>query len=282
MPTRKRSNDVASAAVTLAPLPEPFGDEVGGFQLPMRKLLARDGGTATPLKSTGPEHLTPRPDGRNPTDYAGCEEWTRLRWAWEFLIRNEAFRRACDGTVDGASRKETSELCETFGLKRFKHYRTGYRVGGFPRFAASSVTSWSRVDEEKFARLKLPTKLNPGEVLIRFDLNPALSNARSIRAQVSRAKNRLDARLTEYLSSKGKQRQYEKPKSDHFLVALRMSDAKAAKMKNAAIARMLFPTVVRGKSDDEAASYFKSRYRSARDLIEGGYMAVAASQDAQY
>ena len=93
---------------------------------------------------------------------------------------------------------------------------------------------------------------------------------------------RLEGQLTKYLQNHGKTQVFEKPKSNHFLVALRMSDAKAAKMKNASIARMLFPSVVRGKTDEEAARYFKSRYRSARDLIDSGYAAVAASQDAHY
>ena len=220
--------------------------------------------------------VIPVADGTSEAQYAGHEAWSNRKWAWEFLRRNVQFREACDALGESSGKHEQELICERFGITWFRDYRDRVK-GRFPSFVPGSISSWSKIDGPKYTLVGLPTQLKPGEVLIRFNLLPALSNARALTAQLERAKSRLESRLKYLADASGKPLVVEKPKRDNFLVAIRMSDAKDAGMSRAAIARMLFPDVVKGASNAEAADYFKSRYRSARELIDTGYLAVATS-----
>lgn len=231
----------------------------------------------TPLPPSPSSGTKARPDGTRVEQYPGNERWSKRRWAWEFLKRNDAFRAACDQLGETPDEEGKRLVCKRFGLARFRHYGDSYR-DPFPKFALASVSSWTQIDGPGFDASDLPTELEAGQVLIRFDLNPALKNARALSAQIHSATQRLEKRLNYLAKALGRQLVYEKPKTQNFLLALRMSDAKASGMTRAAIARLLFPMVVRDRTDDEAAQYFKSRYRFARESIESGYLAVAASR----
>ena len=216
-----------------------------------------------------------RPDGKSLDQYPGHEHWTKRRWAWEFLTRNESFRRACDAS-EQLSEDEKLAIAATFGLRKFKHYKSKYGSSR-PLFVTGQVRSWSNIVGEKYSA-DVPSNLPYGMVMVQFDLVPALTNERALEAQLLHAARRLRDRLKDLASSEGKRPLALKPKTLHFLNALRMADARASGMKRSDVARLLFPGVTRGRTDDEAAQHFKSHFRSAKELFDRGYLAVAASE----
>ncbi len=218
-----------------------------------------------------------RPNGRFIQQYAKHETWSKRRWAWEFLKRNEEFRAACDG-LDSCADDDVRRvaICERFGLLRFRHYNERY-VRPFPNFALGNVRAWIRLEGLDHLAGEARIPLKPGQVAILFDLNHALTNVRSLRAQLAHARRRLERYLKRLAVVSGKTPLEPKPKSDHFLDCLRMLDAKADGMPRADIARMLFPDEAKGYDNEQARELFKNRFRPAQDLIRGGYLDVASA-----
>lgn len=264
-------------------------DNFNGLHEEPQDTTPTDSGVATPRAAGTPVRASatlkplapgPRPDGSRIEHYRKHEAWSKRRWAWEFLKRNVSFRAACERIVDmpeGPARGEAEqEACEKFGLFSYRHYNADY-AKPYPNFALGRVRSWTQIDHAGYDVSDVPTVLKNGQVLMLFDLNHALVNTRALSGQIAHARRKLERRLAILSSSSSTVPASPKPKTDHFVVCLRMLDAKASGMTAAAIARMLFPDETCHLDKDEARELFKSRFRPANDLVRGGYREVASA-----
>lgn len=184
-----------------------------------------------------------RPDGRSLEQYKGNEKWSHKRWAWEFLRRNTEFLRQCKMLIEAPDLAPTEEeIAEQFGLKRFKSAKSPYgKKGEFerPRFVAGTVSSYSRLTEE---RGRLPRRLQQGEVAFILDLNSALSNAASLKKQISNVRKIAEKRLRTLaeLRNVATVPQY-RIHSEKLLPYLRILDARAAGMTRQAVFKLVLP-----------------------------------------
>lgn len=165
-----------------------------------------------------------RPDGTNEKDYANCEKWPPKRWAWEFLRRNPSFRSDSKAVL-GKSEAEQRAVAEKYSLKRFKPANEAYRgPHGVPIFLGSSIRSWTNWDESLLELTKI--KLKQSQVVILFDLEKAMVDRRSLRAQLLEAEKRLRSRLAELEAVRRKKADDHKPKSHVLKTYLRLLDLK--------------------------------------------------------
>jgi hypothetical protein len=172
---------------------------------------------------------SPRPDGTDLSRYRGWERWTPRHWAWEFLRRNPRFQAACRrvAEADEASRQQ---VATEYGLRQFKHYAEAYAGGERPRptFVAATPAIWSLMDDDAAAARVRRIRLQPGQVLVRFDLAAASPHALALDAQLRRATTRLDAKLQELRSRLNQVPSRRAPKSTVFIKCLRYLDLVAS------------------------------------------------------
>lgn len=216
------------------------------------------------------------------------KKWDNRRWAWEFLRRNKAFIRAC-ANLHAATTEERSVIepmiAREFHLKKFKHCDEPYR-NHRPLF--NEIAWWGC--QEGLREKKLGVSLQQGQILVRFDLEPALRSKKALKVQLNRA----DTILTKQLEALATERKIELVR-DAFrpgdvadkLKCLRMLDAKlhadipgvrarGEALTDAQIYQMLYPDESEDKLDDEdRADALDDAYRNALKLAEHNYLKLA-------
>lgn len=222
------------------------------------------------------------------THYAGYEDWSNQHWAWEFLRRGITFQERCDEVQNWPNSRLTRMnkmyIAKAFGLKKYKYYKEDYASGDTPnpRFTSEFVSYWSRIDEDAYADQVLPTSLNFGEALIRFDILAMEKSKKSLSAQLNSAKERLQQGLEQYLNQK-------KTKSGDFknkiplIELLRTFDAfkykatpQGAKLTNLAIANEILPQSPNPPLDPEGD--IQSRRKRAMEYVVLIYQDLAATK----
>jgi hypothetical protein len=155
----------------------------------------------------------PRPTGLDEREYVNWQKWTGNRWAWEFLRRNPQFQSDCRTVDQNDSPARRNELCEKWGLRRYKSYKEPYRKHGKP---ASFVTSVRILGSRRKLR---NVQLADGQVAVVFNC------LFSLRKQLAYAAERLKRRQ-EALEKSGKriERTNKKPRPVNFLYCLRALD----------------------------------------------------------
>ncbi len=152
------------------------------------------------------------PTGMNIDDYPGCESWSNLKWAWEFLRRNKTFQEQCDH-IRGWPQRDTPlkrsrqrNTASTFGLKKFKDYIEDFERGQTPnpRFLSEAISFWSRVNEKSYKHQVLPSSLRDGEALVKFDIKSIMKSSKSLDAQLLAAKVALENAFKRYLKQANK------------------------------------------------------------------------------
>lgn len=171
-----------------------------------------------------------RPDGLSVDRYKGHETWSYRRWAWEFLRRDDDFIRAC-AAVDRNERTEP-EVAKEFHLSKFKHCNMGFnsKKSPAPRYTIQAIKKWANLKsgETKEPQVRLKVELEPGQVLLRFDLNQEFIVGGSLDAQLRVAKRTLEKTLTAYVeAAKKKPAPKKKPERKSFLELLRRLDVVA-------------------------------------------------------
>ena len=136
-----------------------------------------------------PAKHCPPPDGMNDADYKNFEKVPGAGWAWIFLRRNPEFRRRCAelANCDDLERRTQERLiARDFGLRRFKHCDERYGAAGERRPIFNPLARW-RSPESKDEVLKHTATLREGQVLLRFDVRPALTDEKSLMVQLASA-----------------------------------------------------------------------------------------------
>lgn len=228
------------------------------------------------------------PDGLSIADYPGYETWGNAAWAWQFLRRNEKFQERCDHIRSWPNSKLKrmwkANIAHAFGLKKFKDYIEDFDSGKTPqpKFASKSVSAWANIDKEQYESLVLPSKLRPGQVLLRFDLDAMGKTKKSLRAQIDDAHEALEALLAERLKVTDSSPKAPKPKAP-FIEVLRAYDAEIYKQSPSGkgityevIAKAILPQFP-GPPLDPVGD-INSRIERGEEYVELLYLDLAATK----
>lgn len=222
-----------------------------------------------------------RATGEKISDYKNYKNWSNDRWAWEFLRRNPAYRKAClaleELEGDALDEKE-QEVARNFHLKRFVHWKISFSKGA-PRFLMHST--WQKIREGQESR-KLRISIRPDQVAVRFNLAPALLTKRSIEAQIKAVEHTLRKRLSELAElTKMTPRATKTPDAEMLIRWLRLLDAKRNRIPNAQIYEWLSPQLEGTKKQRTEGDGSKPQdevddmLRSANSMRDFGYLSIA-------
>jgi hypothetical protein len=219
-----------------------------------------------------------RPDGLSVDRYKGHETWSYRRWAWEFLRRDDDFIRAC-AAVDRNERTEP-DVAKEFHLSKFKHCNMGFKSkkSPAPRYTVQAIKKWANVNnsETNSSQVRLKAELEPGQVLLRFDLNQELIVGGSLDAQLRVAKRTLEKTLTAYLeAAKKKRAPKKKPERKSFLELLRRLDAVAGHDYGAHGLAVLQPDDFLDLDSTGSSKKMDSLMRTPREYAKRVYLSLA-------
>lgn len=226
------------------------------------------------IKSETQKARVSRPDGVDLTRYKGLKNWSYRRWAWEFLRRNEEFIEAC-GRVEHATDDEKQIVADTFGLSKFKSFKDKYRAQKNKTiFSTDEIGSWSNLNKDINRKLK-PIKIQPGQVLIRFDLASAIVDKKALEKQLQLAEKRLRQRLISYASELKITPASHNHKIVTFGIYLRILDLLADKKTDIECAQAIFPKETQGKDSNEVRFHVKNRKTQALSYANIKYRFLA-------
>lgn len=222
-----------------------------------------------------PKKKSPRPDGSNQERYKNCEKWSYRRWAWEFLRRNKRFIEACERVKDG-SEEQKATVAKEFGLKRFKSCNEAYGGrSGRPAFDDGGIISWSNLGQHKEMSRRIKIRRDFGQVVIRFNLLPAIDNDSALDTQLDKAKQRLDERLNALRAKLHKPAPKQpKPQSDLFGRYIRLLDLRAYKNTYVECAKVIFPEFAY-LTNSELSNLVKNSIKTANGYAAKGYRHLA-------
>lgn len=221
------------------------------------------------------------PSGEHVKSYGKYEKWTNRRWAWEFLCRNKEFRQRCDATesLDGDERcNEERKIAKAFHLKVFKHWKEKYGTD-HPKFLKAHL--WYKFPDGERSK-KLTILMREDQVVIRFNLSPALLTTRALDAQIEVATGVLRRRLNELAAAEG-----AKPKAtrtshlNNRLRWLRLLDATYAGATKETIYEWIKDSLKDNKrmkspdAQDDPAGAIDDMLRSAKDMTKTEYLTFA-------
>jgi hypothetical protein len=231
------------------------------------------------------------PDGSDSACYEQFETASRLRRAWECLIRIAEFRRACANVQAGMV--GSSAVAKEWGLYAFKCCTEPFDVGREPRFSSSWVRMFVRKQGKRCRRIGL----EKGQIAFVVDVEQMLRDPASMRAQLATLERRLTSRHAAMM--KTGRPDYEAPLTRvvdrTFGACLQLNDLErsghsAEQIKG--IVQHLSSTngkaplgeLPRGPSAEERANidkrFFDLRKRSKKLINCMGYLALAAHHHA--
>ncbi|MQR00230.1 transcriptional regulator domain-containing protein [Glaciimonas soli] len=218
--------------------------------------------------------------------YRGYKKWSNRRWAWEFLRRNISFQKICHEILKIESdEKKTNAMkvaARKYGLKIFKHCGDHYgtqKEGNRPIF--NGISYWYKVDDGEIRKQRI--SFHKGQVVIRFDVSPALIDKKALNLQLLRAKELLQNRISE-MNGITPQRKQINIIPDEYLKFLRMLDADYnSDESQTTIYVMLNPKDESAISNDKDAQREKFKTLNARveNLTTHGYMTIALTAKKQ-
>lgn len=214
-------------------------------------------------------------DGENMAVYKGHEKWSRRRWAWEFLRRNEKFQEDCDrANLDDP--EAIDAIAKEFGLRKFKNYRESFSIGDKPTFSVSVRMYQSQENVDRRLRLE------SSEVLLRFNLSYATKNNKFLKGQLTQTRGLLKKAIQVVID-----RQEERPLNKklvvnpaEYLKRLRVLDAVRFKNKShSVIFQLLYPKESRGADNIQNAKALRSRRDTALELTRNSLAIAACSYE---
>ncbi len=205
------------------------------------------------------------PNGESEHDYERCKTWSRKRWAWEFLIRNEQFRDACEKVrliADETEQKRTAaRVSAEFGLRKFKHWASRFddekpRLVSIVTFLPSIEEFVERVKGKSTEVCRKRLSLSPTQVIIKFDIRPTqVARTTALNAQIKAAKKRLEKFADAFQEIEpGAQKKKQTTTTDQLLIYLRAYDLYLNSKDDADIC-----LTIRGESRDRGTAEAKRK-----------------------
>jgi hypothetical protein len=163
-----------------------------------------------------------------------------------------------------------------FGLRRYKPFTEGFGGRGRrqPAFAAATPTIWSLIEDDLTADRVRRVRLQPGQVLVRFDLTAASPYTSALDAQLRRTTTLLQTKLDELRSRLNQVPATRAPKSTVFIKCLRYLDLVAAGKNSTDAMRVL-------KGRKEIDSKERSETASQAQKFVEDYVVIALMKTAQ-
>jgi hypothetical protein len=222
-----------------------------------------------------------RPDGTDIRRYKSINKWTYRRWAWEFLRRNEEFIRKCDSLNADSDEEEKQRVADQFGLRRFKDYREPYaKKSGMPKFEIGTIKSHHNLDLSRNEAISKRIKIQPGEVLIRFDLNQAADDIQALKKQLRLANQSLIKHLSTYTNQPRKREFTHAHDFKRFGIYLRLLDLKNSNVSHLNCAKAIFTNFENTPKENLPEDHiFNSgitkRYSAAKKYANSNYRYLA-------
>ena len=163
-----------------------------------------------------------------------------------------------------------------FGLRRYKPFTENFGGRGRrqPAFVAATPTVWSLIEDDLNAARMCRIRLQPGQVLVRFDLTAASPYTAALDAQLRRATNLLQTKLDELRSRLNQVPAPRAPKTTAFLKCLRYLDLVAAGRNSTDAMRVL-------KGRKEIDSKERSETATQAQKLVEDYVVIALMKTAQ-
>lgn len=238
------------------------------------------------------------PTGDNLDEYIDWQAWSNVRWAWEFLRRNQEYAELCNMVKNGSIdvKKCKRIVKRKFGLLDFKDCFEPFDMSASfkpPRFVSAKVASFSRVTrkQEKAHLLVSKIRISRGEVLIRFDVTQ-IDTLRSLKGQIAAATELLKLRENQWLKRKEVERGKGQRNNYYLLSLLRLLDfdktrktvSTYGELTNSKVYQILYPFTLDEKKSGVIPSsqdVFDKEFYAARKKAEsytkkGRYLDMAA------
>lgn len=187
------------------------------------------------------------PSGEDLAEYEGHENWPPRRWAWEFLRRNDRFRRACR-SVDPQDIRGQKKIAREFGLREFKDYRMPFGTGRRrPKFRVNWIGYTTNAGRKSKRTISSRTLL-PGQVIVRFDLASMCWDKKAIEPQLRVARKVIEEQLAIHAKAQfGADHvvQDRRPKSDLLIRHLRTLDLLRRRLSIPQIIGKLYPALTK-------------------------------------
>lgn len=224
----------------------------------------------------------------NDADYKHFERVPGAGWAWVFLRRNPEFRRRCAELANYDKRERGIQECliaRDFGLRRFKHCDERYGAPGERRPLFNPLARW-RSPESKDEVLQHTAIVREGQVLLRFDVRPALVDQKSLMVQLASALRVLELERKKlqtaeaFLTSAKARSSAIRAKGDHRrrIVWLRILDAHNNKIDPMEALAKISPVdygMPTPRLLHERQQAHRDLLATAQDLAERRYLAMA-------
>ena len=224
---------------------------------------------------------TNRPTGLELDRYKGHENWSYRRWAWEFLRRDVDFIKACEA-VDRKEREVIAVAAE-FHLSQFKHYKKGFKSKSevAPKFSARTIQSIKNIEgvDPENRTIAIRTRLQPGQVLLIFNINHECIVHGSIKAQLRVAKKVLNDSFSAYTRNQNRGAKKEnRPQMKNLVDLLRNLDAEASHETLIQGMERLHPEKFASLESEEKSKEAWKLMRTARKYAKEVYLSLAVHE----
>ena len=239
------------------------------------------------------------PTGQRAGEYEGWEKWGDIKWAWEFLKRNNEYQECCVKCERNSTsiRKRNAIARKEFGLLQFKDYREPFEGNEVvsPRFVTTNIQYWPQITEKQQQKCRdrnLKLVVRPGEVVFKFDLRAVEKTSKTIDGQLCAARTLLTKLTDQWLAlvkKTTKRRPRKRLAGREALELLRLLDLIAFndarptrdRLSNATLYEILYPRLAKSlpgqKRDvDVHQQSFERRRQKALKYSKRRYLDLAA------
>lgn len=213
-----------------------------------------------------------RPDGMSEADYAGHENWTKIRWAWEFLRRNPDYIARSVELDKEPDKSEAKATAHNYGLKVFKPAWEDYKGKGVskPKFLDNRIGFVARLTKDDPAIFE--RNLLVGDILIRINILAALKNTAAIKSKLRATKKAVQRKFESLSGASLKKSPYHHVKGhDNWLPLIRLRDAKAAGLRPRKYASAIFGNEALNTDPVERKSVVDQAAATAKKMLATGY-----------
>ena len=213
-------------------------------------------------------------DPRDDSHYYRFRDLNLEEVAWEFLRRDENFRKECDEAADDAGAGQ--EVATKWKLFRFKHYALEFKEVKRPRFLPTLVRYFPNLTNQPLPR---QITLLPGHAAFVLNAGALLKYQQAEEAQVKRLLRRLKRYLRDLSALAPLKPKQLQLKEENFAECLQLLDLRNAKVTVSEI-KALLPSIKLANQDDGARKieatkrYYKLRLQ-AQKLAYEGYLELA-------
>lgn len=213
-------------------------------------------------------------DPRDDSHYSRFRDLNLEKVAWEFLRRNQDFRKECDGAAGNP--EALQRVATKWKLYRFKHYSLDFKEERRPRFLPTLVRYFPNLSDEPLTK---QITLQPGHAGFVLNAGAFLSYQQVEEAQIKRLLRRLKRYLRDLSAKTSIKPKQVQLKEENYAECLQLLDLLSAGASVDDI-KMLLPSLKKNERNDPtekiaANQRFSKLRRQATRLASEGYLELA-------